>query len=138
MTVLAGERRPQALAAAGMVTAGEATLRLLAQLRLANEEALARLAVVATRDLLVLLGACDDLPWVDGARYCAPDPEVQSLWLPTTMAPALPRDLVRRSASARVGEQAVLLWNAPEQFLPLHQPRGLTPELLAWLEKECA
>ena len=137
MTVLAWERRPDALAAAGMVTTGDVTRRLLAQLRLASEEALARLAVVATRELLVLIGARDDLPWVDGARYCGPDPQVQTLWLPTTMAPVLAPDLVRRSAGARVGERAVLLWNAPEQFLPLHQPRSLTPALVEWLAGAC-
>lgn len=137
MTVLAWERRPQALAPAGMVTAGEVTQRLLVQLRLASEEALARLSVVATRDLLVLIGAIDDLPWIDGARYCAPDPQVQDLWLPTTLAPALPLDLVRRSAAARVGEHTVLLWNEPEQLLPLHQPRSLTPVLVEWIAGEC-
>jgi len=138
MTVLAWTRRADALAPSGIVTAGATTRRVLAQLRGRSHEDLARLAVVATRDLLVLLGANDDLPWVDGARYCAPDPAAQTLWLPTTMAPVLPPDLVRRSASARIGERAVLLWDAPEQFLPLHQPRGLTPDLVAWLDKECA
>ncbi len=138
MPVLEWKRRQEALAPSGMVTAGAVTQRLLAQLRLAGDEVLARLTVVATRDLMVLIGAGADLPWIDGARYCAPDPGAQTLWLPTTMAPALPLDLVRRSAAGRVGERAVLLWNEPEQFLPLHQPRGLTPQLLAWLEKECA
>jgi hypothetical protein len=137
MPVLAWQRRPEALRAAGMVTTGEATRALLAQLKLASEEAMARLSLVATRDLLVVLGAADDLPWVDGARYCAPDPAVQTLWLPTTVAPLLPPDLLRRSAGARVGERAVLLWNDPEQFLPLHQPRNLTPALLAWVAEEC-
>ncbi len=138
MPVLAWERRPEALPAAGIVTTGAATERLLAQLAPASEEALARLSFVATRDLLVLMGAHDELPWVDGARYCAPDPQVQTLWLPTTVAPALPRDLVRRSAAARVGEQAVLLWHEPEQFIPLNDPRSLTPALLAWLAGQSA
>jgi hypothetical protein len=137
MPVLAWQRRPEALAAAGMVTAGAVTQRLLAQLTGSSEAALARLTMVATRDLLVLLGAADDLPWVDGARYCAPDPLVQTLWLPTTMAPVLPPDLLRRSAGERVGAQAVLLWPEPEQFLPLHQARSMTPALLAWIAEEC-
>lgn len=138
MRVLQWERRHEALAPAGLVTAGAVTRRLLAQLKPASDEALQRLTVVATRDLMVLLGATGDLPWIDGARYCAPAPGAPTLWLPTTVAPALPPDLLRQSAVQRVGERAVLLWNEPEQFLPLHQPRSLTPELLAWLEKECA
>jgi hypothetical protein len=138
MPVLEWKRRPQALPPSGLVTAGAVTQRLLAQLRLCGDAALARLTAVATRDLLVVIGANDDLPWIDGARYCAPDPVAQTLWLPTTLMPTLPPDLLRRSAVARVGERAVLLWNEPEQLLPLHQPRSLTPELLAWIGKECA
>lgn len=137
MTVLAWTRRSEALPPSGLVTAGAVTRRLLAQLRPWGEQELARLTVVATRELLVLIGADGDLPWIDGARYCAPDPVVQTLWLPTTMLPTLPADLVRSSASGRVGERAVLLWNEPEQFLPLHRPRSLTPALIDWLDKEC-
>ena len=103
MAVLEWKRRQEALVPSGLVTAGAVTLRLLAQLKLASDEALQRLTVVATRDLMVLLGSNDDLPWIDGARYCAPDPGAQTLWLPTTMAPALPPDLLRQSAARRVG-----------------------------------
>jgi len=137
MMVLEWLRRGEALPASGMVTAGAVTRALLAQLRRWDDEKLARLTVVATRDLLVLLGANDDLPWVDGARYCAPDPAIQTLWLPTTMLPELPADLVRRSLRARAGEHAILLWNEPEQMLPLHQARSVTPALLDWLAREC-
>ena len=137
MTVLAWQRRPEPLAASGMVTAGAATKRLLVRLGLIDEAALAGLTFVATRDLLVLIGAADTLPWVDGARYCAPEPLAQALWLPTTLAPILPAVLLRRAATARVGEHPVLLWNAPEQFLPLQGQRALTPSLLHWLAQEC-
>lgn len=137
MSFLAWERRPQPLAAAGVVTTGEATRRLLARLRLSDSASLARLTFVATRDLLMLVGATDALPWADGARYCAPDPEAQSLWLPTTMVPALPVDLLQRQACARVGDMPILLWHEPEQFLPLDGLRTLTPALLDWLESEC-
>ena len=137
MTVLEWTRRDEALAPAGVVAAGDIALRLLDRLRLRSEEELARLTVVATRDLLVLLGAADDLPWIDGARYCAPDPVTQLLWLPTAWKPRFPSDLVRRSATARVGERAVLLWNEPELFLPLHLARNLSPGLIDWLAREC-
>jgi hypothetical protein len=134
MQVLAWERRAEALAPAGMVTRGELTRQLLGRLVAASEAELARLSVVATRDLLVLIGASDELPWIDGARYCAPEPLVPSLWLPTTMVPAMPLDLVRRSAAPRVGTQSVLLWNEPELLLPLHEQRSLTPFLRDWFK----
>jgi hypothetical protein len=136
MQVLGWQRRAEPLAPAGVVTFGAATQLLLARLALASEEALASLSVVATRDMMVLMTAAGKLPWIDGARYCAPDPDMPSLWLPTTMAPVLAPDLVRRSLAGRVGAEAVLLWNEPEQLLPLHAPRSLTPALVAWFAEQ--
>ena len=133
MQALAWRRRPEPLTPAGLVSTGAVTQRLLAKLREAGDEGLARLAVVATRDMLVLLGANADLPWVDGVRYCAPDPQARSLWLPTSAAPVLAPDLLARRAMERSGGRTVLLWNDPEQMLPLDQPRGLNAALLNWL-----
>lgn len=137
MQVLHWTARSEALTPAGMVTAGAATRRLLSRLGTLDGPALSRLSGLATRDMLVVLGAAGDLPWIDGARYCAPDPVVQSLWLPTNMTPVLPTDLVRRSARARAGDEALLLWPAPELFLPLGGARSLTPLLLDWLAEHC-
>lgn len=138
MQVLVWTERSEALAPAGMVTAGAVTCRLLARLDSLDGPALARLSMVATRDLLVLMGATDDLPWVNGARYCAPEPAAHNLWVPTNMAPVLPADLIRRSAAGRAGDGALLLWPAPEQFVPLAAARSLTPALLGWLAEQCA
>lgn len=133
MTVLAWNRRPEALAPAGMVAEGAGMAALVRKLHTASEDTLARFTLVTTRDMVILLGDGSQLPWIDGARYCAPDPLVQTLWLPTTMQPALPPDLLRRGASTRAGDGPLLLWDDPEQFLPLDQARTITPALLAWL-----
>ena len=138
MQVLRWIHRSEALPPAGMVAAGPVTRRLLTRLSTLDAPALSRLSMLATRDMLVVLGSADELPWVNGARYCAPDPTVQTLWLPTNMAPLLPVDLVRRSASARAGDGPLLLWPAPEMFLPLAGARSLTPALLGWLAEQCA
>jgi len=138
MQVLLWTERSEALAPAGMVTAGTVTRRLQTRLSALDGPALARLSVVATRDLLVLMGAADDLPWVNGARYCAPEPAAHSLWVPTNMAPVLPADLIRRSMTGRAGDGALLLWPAPEQFVPLDAARSLTPALLGWLAEQYA
>ena len=136
MQVLAWAQRDQALAPAGMVALGAVKARLLAQLRKLDAQAQARLSIVATRDMLVVLGA--DLPWVDGARYCAPDPRVRNLWLPTSMAPRLAPDLLRRSVTARAGSGALLLWPDPEQFLLLEPARSCSPALRDWDAEQCA
>lgn len=136
MQAMAWQARATALAPAGMVVPAALATTLLARLR--TGKPLPALSAVATRDLLVLLGANDALPWVDGARYCAPHPQAPNLWMPTHLEPALPVDLVQTNLLARAGSSAVLLWHAPELLLPLAAAQALTPSLLDWLAGELA
>ena len=136
MQAMAWQARATALAPAGMVVPAALATTLLARLR--TGKPLPALSAVATRDLLVLLGANDALPWVDGARYCAPHPQAPNLWMPTHLEPALPVDLVQTNLLARAGSSAVLLWHAPELLLPLAAAQALTPSLLGWLAGELA
>ena len=139
MQAMAWQARATALAPAGMVVPAALATTLLARLRTGKPlPALSALSAVATRDLLVLLGANDALPWVDGARYCAPHPQAPNLWLPTHLEPALPVDLVQTNLVERAGSSPVLLWPAPELLLPLAAAQALTPSLLDWLAGELA
>lgn len=137
MSVLGWTAREAALAPSGLVATGAATSLLLASLGRREPAELARLSVVATRSLLVVLGANELLPWIDGVRYCAPAPAGPQLWLPTHLAPGLPVDLLQANLVARAGRSPVLLWNEPELLLPLDQAMPLTPALLDWLSQEC-
>lgn len=136
MPVLAWQTRPAALTPAGLVVTGALAPTLLLLLRRREAKQLSALSVVATCDLMVLLGANDALPWIDGARYCAPDPDARNLWTPTHLVPALPTDLVQANLIERAGSSPILLWNAPEQLLPLAGAQILTPSLLDWLTQE--
>ncbi|SFY15287.1 hypothetical protein SAMN03097694_4824 [Janthinobacterium lividum] len=139
MQAMAWQARATALAPAGMVVPAALATTLLARLRTGKPlPALSALSAVTTRDLLVLLGANDALPWVDGARYCAPHPQAPNLWMPTHLEPALPVDLVQTNLLARAGSSPVLLWHAPELLLPLAAAQALTPSLLDWLAGELA
>lgn len=138
MPVMAWQTRATALAPAGMVTSAALAPALLARLRTCTASQLLALSVVATRDLVVLLGANAALPWVDGARYCAPHPQAPNLWTPTHLEPALPADLVQTNLIERAGSSPVLLWPAPELLLPLAAAQALTPSLLDWLAQELA
>lgn len=138
MPVMAWQPRHAALTPAGLVAPTALAPALLALLRRREATSLAALSVVATRDLLVLLGAADALPWLDGARYCAPDPQARNLWTSTHLAPALPADLVQINLIDRAASSPVLLWHAPEQLLPLAGAQPLTPSLLDWLVEELA
>jgi hypothetical protein len=136
MRVLEWTARATAPAPAAVVAAGQAAKRLLARLRAQPEAELEGLSAVATRSMLVIIGAPDTLPWVDGARYCAPDPLAPGLWLPTHAEPNLPADLLYVAAATRVAQQPLLLWHDPEQILSLERPASVTAALLDWLERE--
>jgi hypothetical protein len=136
--MLAWQERSESLAPAGLVAAG-ATARTLLQ-ALARRDAAGQhgLSLVATRDMLVLLGDANKLPWLDGARYCAPDPAVPALWLPTHRMPTLPPDLVQAALQRRAPHARLLLWPEPEQALSLDGALPVIPATLAWLEQELA
>ena len=107
MQVVAWQARTSALTPAGLVAAGALLPALLAQLRQCSDEQLQVLSVVATRDLLVVLGVNQALPWIDGARYCAPSPQAPNLWTPTHLEPLLPVDLLQSNLIEQIGRAHV-------------------------------
>ncbi len=121
---------------AGVVALGPAAHALLARLRALGDEQLASLNVVATRDMLVVLGQGSALPWADGVHYCAPTPGLPSLWLPTLTEPDLPLDLVLANLAGRGARVPFLLWHDPELVLPLDQRAPLDQARLTWVQGE--
>ncbi len=120
----------------GIIAAGVVARHLLEKLRSLTEQDLGRLAVVVNRDLLVLIGPHNILPWVDGLQYCAPHAHARDLWLPTHVTLTLSADLVQAALARRLGAQAVLLLHDPEQIIPLAKAVYLSPALLTWLQQE--
>jgi hypothetical protein len=123
---------------AGLVACGALARQVLALLRARDAAQNTGLTVVVTPDMLVLLGAAASLPWLDGVRYCAPDALVPMLWLPTDATPGLPADLVLANLAARGARLPFLLWDAPEQVLPLDQPVALEDATFTWLAQALA
>ena len=138
MPLLDWHARTSSLTPAGIVASGMTARALLTLLLQRSAEQLQPLSLVATRDLLVILGPNDALPWVDGVRYCAPDAGAPELWLPTHIVPHLPLDLVQSALLCRADSRPVLLWNAPEQILPLSNAAAVDSALLSWLIGEWA
>ena len=131
-------KREPAFEAAGLVAAQAVMPALLARLAEYSPEQLARLSAVACRDLLVILGPQEALPWVDGVRYCAPDPDAPNLWLATHVRPSISADLLQNTLRERAKCAPFLLWHAPHQILPLDQADQLSPAILQWLAQELA
>ena len=133
---LVWDTRAEATIPAGVVALGPVAKRLLVRLKAQADGQLDCLSIVAARNILVILGSADQLPWVDGVRYCAPDPVSPGLWLPTTDVSRISPDLLQSAMLTKVKRMPVLLWNEPEQILPLDRPLTLTMPVLDWLMQE--
>lgn len=122
---------PEPPPARGLVAAGASARALLAALRQRLEPP-APLQLCAAPELLVVLGAGSELPWVDGGVYVAPRPQAPGLWLPTTERPRLPLDLVERAALRRHPGPLLLLPD-PAMLLPLGSAQAWSADVHARL-----
>jgi hypothetical protein len=110
---------------------GGAARDLLSQLERLTPAHQGRLSVHANRDVVVVQGATEDLPWVEGVSYAAPAEDAPSLWLPTREQPDAALDLLARALVQRHHRQPLLLWATPQALIPLDRPRSASPAVLA-------
>lgn len=89
------KKRQEPLTAEGAYARGPLAAELL---RIAKERLL-RPRGAAGKDLTVLLGA--ELPWLDGVRYLARDPDEPRLYLPTDLELSIPAPLAARAFTAQ-------------------------------------
>jgi hypothetical protein len=95
--------RPRAvpLAPVAVAARGPAAAALAARLAGRDDAALGRLSAVSAPGLLLVIGAAEELPWVDGVVYLGKDPAAPSLLLPTALEPDVPAPLFERAILAR-------------------------------------
>lgn len=111
-------RRQPALPQAA-VAWGEAAVRLHARLTRMTEDQSSGLQATAARDVLIVTGDADRLPWVEGIDYAFAVSTAPGLWLPTLWEPDTPPDLVGQALSNRYARVPLLLWHAPQAVVPL-------------------
>ena len=99
---LAWRPRPTPRPATVVVAAGPAADALRRRLLRLPDAALLALRGVADPRHVVVLGAADALPWVDGATYLGRCPDAPALALPTALDPTLPPGLLERALAARL------------------------------------
>ncbi|WP_123579038.1 MULTISPECIES: bpX5 domain-containing protein [Pseudomonas] len=125
--------QPQAAVAWGDVAA-----RLHARLLRMPEDQTARLQATANRDVLIVTGHVDDLPWVEGVDYACSEPAAPGLWLPTSWEPDMPVDLMGQALLDRFARAPLLLWHAPRAVLPLDRCLPVTARHLQRIQDEWA
>jgi hypothetical protein len=113
----------------------EAAPRLLRRLRQVAPETQARMAITATRDVLVVCGLATELPWVEGVAYAAPCAGAAGLWLPTLHEPEVPVELLARALHDRHRRAPLLLWPRPQAVIPLDRQRPATAAQLDLIEQ---
>lgn len=107
MIAIAWSDRSVPLAPAGAWADGDVAVRLADRLLRMPVTARTRLEGVSTEDTLVVFGAAEDLPWVDGITYLGRDPAAPSLLVPTRQSPNVSMALL--GAAIGGGPCAVLL-----------------------------
>jgi MoxR-vWA-beta-propeller ternary system domain bpX5 len=125
--------RPEPLEPLAAAADGAARERLLHRLRELPEDRFSRLQGMAGESLLVILGAAEDLPWVDGVVYLGRSREAPSLLLPTALEPSIPEPLLERAVRRLAGRAAPPLAVLPARALvaSVAAARPLSREFLA-------
>ncbi|MEQ8272842.1 MAG: hypothetical protein RMA76_42370 [Deltaproteobacteria bacterium] len=81
--------RPEPLVPCGAWAEGEVVARLLSRLLGVRDVDLERLEGVVAPGLIIVCGAGEDLPWVDGVQYLGRHPDAPRLLVPTREAPSV-------------------------------------------------
>lgn len=121
------------LAVAGQ---GEVSLRLARRLLQMDDETLGQLQGVAGRQLIVVQGKSDLLPWVEGVQYLGVDPSTPSVLFPTIYQPSMPPELLAAALRTKTGTQVLIaLLHQPLLAVPMGSARPVSRMTLAsWLE----
>lgn len=123
----------QAAVAWGVVAA-----RLHTRLLRMSEDQTSRLHATANREVLIVMGHVDDLPWVEGVEYACAETAAPGLWLPTSWEPDTPLDLMGQALLRRFSRAPLLLWHAPNAVLPLDRCLPVTARHLQHIQDEWA
>lgn len=127
--------RETPLLPAAVAARGDAALRLARRLLLLDDESLARLEGVAGNELIVIKGAAEDLPWVEGVQYLGVDHDAPALLLPTNYEASLPKPLLARALAARAGESGTIaVLPQPALLVPMKSARSVSRQALTeWI-----
>lgn len=128
--------RDCALSPVAVAGRGEVSVRLAQRLLQMDDESLAQLEGVAGKQLIVVQGKSDLLPWVEGVQYLGVDPGTPSVLFPTNYQPSLPPELLAGALRAKTGTQELIaLLLQPLLAVQMGNARPVSRMTLAsWLE----
>jgi hypothetical protein len=89
--------RLEPLAPVAAAASGSAARALVERLLRMDDEQLETLRGAAGRDVLIVTGETDALPWADGTVYLGRDPQAPRLLLPCALVPDIAPDVFERA-----------------------------------------
>lgn len=84
---------------------------------------------IITNDLLLVEGAANELPWVEGALYLGEDSKAPSLFMPTTLCPDKPIALVQRNLRKKAAIASGAIAVLPHEYLLIDMRQIATLQL---------
>ncbi len=132
------QSRDQALVACAVSARGKVALNLAHRLLDLDDEALASLKGVSGPGFLMVVGAEESLPWVDGVNYLGRDPRAPSLLVPTTLEPSIPIALLEHALATKFpGMQPLALVADARLVVSLGSARPVAAgSVRQWLESQ--
>jgi len=117
---------------------GETSLRLARRLLQLDDESLGQLEGVAGRQLIVVQGRSDVLPWVDGVQYLGISSDSQSVLFPTNYQPSLPPELLANALRVKLHATGLIaVLQDPLLVVPMRNAKPISRRTLArWLEQQ--
>lgn len=129
------QNRPDALSPCGVVTFDGAAISLAEKLLSLEDEKLHFLQGISGKQMILLTGESENLPWTNGAIYLGRDAQIPSVLLPTTLKPNCPLDLFERALNEKFNRFtpfAVL----PEKIIPFGAAKPVSRAVLEnWLSE---
>lgn len=117
---------------------GEISLRLARRLLQLDDESLGQLEGVAGRQVIVVQGRSDLLPWVDGVQYLGVDSIAPSVLFPTNYQPSLPQELLASALRVKLHAAGLIaVLRDPLLLVPMRNAKPVSRRTLAlWLEQQ--
>lgn len=101
--------RTNPLTAKGILIRRSQRVMAIKKLLSLKDDILQQLRGSANDSVILLLGETDLLPWLPGVAYLGKDPQAPHLWLPTTLEPTLPIDLLESAFCRAYGNQHLVI-----------------------------
>lgn len=116
---------------------GETSFRLARRLLQLEDESLGRFEGVAGKQLLLVQGPSELLPWVSGVQYLGIEATAPFVLFPTNYQPSLPPELLSRAFATKLGVSgSFAIVPEPLLVVPMRNARPLCRRtIVSWLEQ---